>query len=119
MTREITNLGTTTLDCADFEIDGNRYTLYEPTGEVVRQYRNSVLNGATIGPDGKPQKLEGAADADSLLVALCLRDSDGKNVSLATVRGWPNRIQTPLADKARELGGLDLTEDEVTETAKN
>jgi hypothetical protein len=63
--------------------------------------------------------MEGLADAEPLLVSLCLfealRDGSGnpvseRNVPLVTVKSWPNRVQKRLFDWVREKSDLNPAE---------
>ena len=107
------DLETVTLPVA---VAGKKYTLREASGEAAAKYRNVMLEGTTLGPDGKPVSIRGLADAEALLVSLCLFAEDGRNVHLAIVKAWPNRIVKKLYDTAVQVS--DLGEDEEA-TAKN
>jgi hypothetical protein len=55
--------------------------------------------------------LGSVADAEPLLVSLCLYEvnKDGKrlgNVSLPTVLGWPPRVVRALFDRAKQISDL-------------
>lgn len=93
------------------EIDGTQFLLKEASGAAVAQFRNHTISkarmrdGEVVGIDG------GVADAESLLVSLCLYQlQDGKEVAavpLASVRAWPSRITSALFKRIKEVSGMD------------
>ena len=87
-----------------------QYTLREANGEAARQFNNARLERIKLGSDGKPQGVKGMADIESLLVSLCLFDSNDKPVPESTVKSWPYRIQKVLYARAKEISRLDETE---------
>lgn len=95
-------------------IHKKHYILKEASGGAVCTYRNAILKAMKPGPDGKPTAMEGLADAEPLLVSLCLverKEVDGKAVdqpvSLAQVRAWPNRVQKTLAERVKQISDLE------------
>lgn len=92
-------------------IEGQDYTLREASGDAACKYRNALIHGTVLGPNGKPQKLRNVADTEPLLVSLCLFDANGKNVPPERVRIWPSRIQAKLFNKAKEISDLDQQEE--------
>lgn len=108
--------------------DGSKkeFILREGSEDTIRQYRNIVLNGMTIGPDGKPSKIQGMADLDGFIVSQCLFECNGegealkKPVGINLVRSWPRRVVKPLAERAKEISDIDQeSENESEETVKN
>jgi hypothetical protein len=100
---------------------GRRYLLREATAAAACQYRNAVLRSTRLDQDGKPEYVDGLADAGPVLVAGCLFEVDGdglKPVPLATVRGLPSRVQEQLFDRAKRLSELDQRAP-TTDVAKN
>lgn len=102
----------TTFDFEEIEIDGKPYVLREPSGDAATKWRNTTTSGARLA-DGKVVGLSGIADADPLLVSLCLfecYENRGQTmerpVTLLQVRSWPDRIQKELAEAAKRLGNL-------------
>ncbi len=101
-------------------IGDDKYVLVEASGAAACEWQNSLLRGTRLGPDGRPESLDGMADAEPKLVSLCLFRilSDGPQiggrvpVALTTIKGWPGRVQRLLYKKAREISQLD---DEDTE----
>jgi hypothetical protein len=103
------------------KLGGRRYVLREATAAGACQYRNAVLRSTRLGPDGKPEYVDGLADAGPVLVAACLFELDGdglRPVSLATVRAMPARVQELLFKRAQRLSELDQPTPE-TDAAKN
>lgn len=105
---------------------GNKvYVLREPTGDAVVKWRNAQLRSSKM-VDGKLSSIDGMADAEPLLVSLCLFECrpqpDGTEVQYIvkenTVRAWPNRVQRALYDKVMELGHLNESGEETKETLR-
>lgn len=101
------------LDFGSFEpivlpvnILGENYLLREASGDAAARYNNAMLKCTTLGPDGRPARLDGLADVDPFLVSLCIVTATGKPVRLETVRSWPNRIVQMLAEKVKEISEL-------------
>ena len=99
---------TTERRAEDVEIDGVTYVLREATGEEAAKYRNHQMRNARIvdGKDGQAMTLGDHGDGPALLVSLCLVDTLGKPVPLATVKSWPARIVAALAERAEEISDL-------------
>ena len=103
------------------KVGAKEYVLREPSGDAAVKYRNAVMKSTKFTAEGKPTGIDGLADAEPLLVALCLfekgKDKDGNamftKVSVDMVRAWPARIQKKLFAKAQEMG--DLLEKETQE----
>lgn len=101
-----------------FNLKGKSYTLREASGSAACQYRNAVMNGMTLGPDGKPVKMEGLADSEPLLVSLCVFDDRQNPIALNKVRSWPNRVVKRLYEKAKKISQLDESPETVDELIK-
>lgn len=94
------------------------YVLREASGDASCKYRNAMLKSTRLGPDGKPVQIDGMADTEPLLVALCLfekRPQEGGGakevpVSVQEVRAWPGWLVKRLFDKAKEISNLDEKE---------
>ena len=99
-------------------IAGVDYELREASGDASAKYRNSMLACSTLGPDGKPTKMDGLADVDFYFLSLCLVDSrTNKCVAEMEIRSWPNRICETLIEELKLISGM--SDDEPEETAKN
>lgn len=105
-------------------IGKKRYMLREASADAVVKFRNALTANAQLGQGGRVSRIGNIADAEPLLVSLCiveLYDHDtGKGVEtkerpvpLSVVRSWPNRILKPLFDKVKEISAIH--EDEETE----
>lgn len=126
------NVDDITLYEVHFNVGDKTYILREASGGAVIKYRNKLLQGAKIGPDGKPTAIGvEMADAEPLLVSLCVfetiedkdrlkvgdsdylphirLDKSGKpiNVTMDVVTSWPHRLQRRLFDKIKEVSELD------------
>lgn len=100
-------------------IGEEEYELREASAAAACLWQNDFLSKAKIGPDGKIQSAKGIADSEPYLVSLCLFEKEsGKRVELSTVRSWPSRIVKDLFKKAKDISGLEDT-DEEKESAKN
>lgn len=98
---------------------GKKYLIREASGDAACKYRNAVFKSTTMGPDGKPVKIEGLADVQPLLVSLCLylvgeNGEVGQLVPLSVVRSWPDRIIRPLFQEIKRISVLDDTDDVET-----
>ena len=62
------------------------------------------------------QKIQGVADVNTLLLSYCLLDSEGKAVSIPTIKMWPDRIQTALTEKVKEISDLEDEETDLRES---
>ena len=102
------------------KIGEQRYVLREASEEAARQWNNAKLRAARMNADGKTTSIDGLADAEPLLVSLCLCMMDPKTgetrtdrnlnpvtVSQATVLSWPARVVKPLYEKALAISNLD------------
>lgn len=99
-------------------IAGAAYELREASGDASAKYRNAMLACSTLGPDGKPTKMEGLADVDFFLLSLCLFNSTSGNlVPECEVRSWPNRICETLIEELKLISGM--SEEDVEESSKN
>jgi hypothetical protein len=105
----------------EVKVKGKKYILREATGHAAAQYRNAALKAAKM-VDGKVVGMDGLADAEPLLVSLCLYEledlGNGKPprerpVPVQVVRGWPARLVTALFTKVRDIS--DLGEGETAE----
>lgn len=92
----------------------DEYVLREASGEAATIYRNAMLKATKLGENGKPESLDGFADAEPLLVSLCLFKREGVgfgSVSVNVVKSWPSRVQKKLFERAKEISDLDETDD--------
>lgn len=85
------------------------YVLVEATGEVAAKYQNAIFRSSRLD-DGKLIGMDGLADASLILVSGCLfpvKDGvRGPNVTLPTIKSWPNRIVKKLFETARDISDL-------------
>jgi hypothetical protein len=110
-----------------FPIQGKPYVLREASGDAVTKHRSVMLRALKMGANGRPVGIDAsAADAEALLVSLCLYDADeqghlrlDKNgnpdgrymVSIPRVKAWPARVQKALFNKIREISDMDESKD--------
>lgn len=88
-------------------VNGKQYWLYEASGAAAVAYRNACVACTTLGPNGKPSAIRNIADVEPLLVSLCLKDQDERNVSKTTIMQWPQRVQKALYAKVKTISQLD------------
>ncbi len=97
----------------DFPYKGKTYTLWEPSEEVSIQITDFQVRNPRTGPDGKTVvDIHRPHEARSLLLSLCVVDSEGKPVDLTTIRSWPRRTVEFLHTKAEEMQQLSKEETE-------
>jgi hypothetical protein len=103
------------------KINDKEHIVREATGAVAAAYRNAMLKGARLGPDGKSMHMEGGAEAEHVLVQGCLYDKSGRRYTLATIASWPNRVIKPLFNIAHEISDLKEadTEDSLEKQRKD
>ncbi len=99
-------------------IGDQKFTLQEANGEAEIQYRNSMFKSTKLDEEGNAVGYTNLADAEPLLVSLCLFDEKDKNPSVQTVRSWPSRIFGPLFDKVQEISDMGVTEDNIPRLEK-
>jgi hypothetical protein len=88
------------------QVGRQEYVLREANGAGARAYRNAMLRGARLGPDGKPVSIEGMADGELVLVQHCLVDKQGRQLHMQVLAGWPSRVLKALFQKAQEISDL-------------
>ena len=110
----------------DVSIDGKDYVLKEASASDAKEFRNAALKSFRFGEDGGPESIvgDGVADADILLVSLCLyekvENSEGETnlikVKKALVNSWPARVVKGLFEKAKDISDLgeDSDKDSLT-----
>lgn len=102
----------------DVTIDEEKYVLLEASGATGVDYTNSLVSGITYGENGKPQKLNGQASVQILLVGECLykiNPDTGKTFKTSVGQKWvrdtlSSRILKELFEAAKELSNIDETE---------
>lgn len=100
------------------KIAGVNYNLTEANEEVASRYQNKLLACYKISSDGKNTEFRnGIADVQSELVSNCLTTEDGKKVSITFIKSLPSRIVKTLADKVKEISGLE--KDDAEDSEKN
>lgn len=93
------------------------YTLREADEGAAVQYRSAGAACARFNPDtGKPERVEGLAALQPLLVSLCLYDNEkDQRVSLEFVKKLPPRIVKKLYEEAQVMSHL-IEGEETLET---
>lgn len=92
-----------------------QFVVREADAAAVCSYRNKMMSGAKLGPEGKPVSIDKIADAEPHLVWLCLREvlpTGEKELDLKDVRALPNRVQRRLFDWIKRVSELDVDETE-------
>ena len=102
-------------------IKDRNYLLLEASEDAARQYQNLLSKNTSIA-DGKVSGIQGPlADAQSLLISLCIFhasepgvDKPGQKVDIQTIRKWPHRVTKKLFVWIDE--NSELTEDDTEES---
>jgi hypothetical protein len=87
--------------------DKLNYTLRELTEGQSAEFTNARMNRVVLGPKGKPQKINGMGDLESLLVSMALVGEHDRPVHENTIRGWPHRVVKELYKLAQRISDLD------------
>ena len=96
-------------------VGSQQYVLREANGDTACKFQNARVARYEYNDEGKLVRLRDTADLEPFLVSLCLFMQDGVTpVSEVTIRSWPGKIQGKLYDRAKEISGLDETEDLAT-----
>lgn len=116
-----------------FAYKGVRYLLTEPSASAMSAWRNALLQGSEIGPDGKPVGIKIRAETDSLLVSRCLYSISGgiaetgeiergpestTPVSQEFVESLPHRLQSKMITAIREMGDMNALPDTLEDCDK-
>jgi len=97
-----------------YTIGEENYTLKEASGAVIVQYDNARYSKTRL-TGGKVSGLGNMGDLDPLLVSLCLFLGDATvPVPLTVIKNWPSRIVKALAEKVKEISGLEIEDEEET-----
>lgn len=102
-------------------IKGEDYILREASEDAICRYRNHNIRAARM-VDGRVVGMEDLADAEPLLVSLCLytTNKEGKShqqVALRTIRSWPHKVVKAIFARAKLISGLN--DDKPTDKDKN
>lgn len=96
------------------KIDDKDYILQEASGGAANVYNNDLLRGMTLGKDRRTYQSSGIAEINTRLLSQCLFEvieKDGKPtrelVNIVTIKKWPDRIQTKLIEKLKEISNVD------------
>ena len=95
-----------------FTIRETNYEAREASGGAVSRYKDSLLRGITMGPEGKPVKSEGVQSQELDLVASCVfYKEDGKKVPRDIVSSWPFRVTEDLVTRIKENSEMNDDDD--------
>ena len=97
------------------------YILLEADGSTGTAYRNAVVEGMTLGENGKPTSINGVGSLPVMLVSKCLRllkkdaqgNSTGERLPVAEnkVAQFPERVVKALFERAKEISELGEEDD--------
>ena len=80
-----------------------------------------MFEGVTLGEGGKPQGIRGLADADSLLLSLCIYrlikdETEEKRIPIphTTILTWPRKVVKALSDKVKKMSDMDVDDETKT-----
>lgn len=94
------------------KIGAENYVLREATSEVAVKYRRFIISSRRT--DGKGYKVD-LAEAEPVLVSMCLFKEDGKLAGEAFVKKLPERILKTLFIKARDMSKMNESGDKEEE----
>lgn len=98
---------------APVKLAGKAYVMVEASEAAAAKYRNFAARQVKYTPEGKLAGVGDVADAQALLVSLCLFEAEGRvPVPVQIVRGWPARVVGPLFEAAKRMGGIDQETEE-------
>jgi hypothetical protein len=110
----------TSIKFMEVEIDGKDYKLHGLTGAQRAEHLTSQNSNMRFSPKGDLLGMKNFSGFESNLVALSLRDSEGKPISVSIIESWPADVVTTLATEVRKMSGMATPENpEPVETAKN
>lgn len=89
----------------EIKLDGKIYILSEASADIGTRYRDGLASKIRM-KDGKPSGIDGFADLEFPLVSGCLT-LDGVSVQVDQLRKWPYRVIKTIADRIKEVSGLD------------
>lgn len=92
--------------------DGTKYILREASEDQAVKFKNAQMSRVLLGPQGKPQKIDGMGDLEPMLVAMLLVGENERPINENLVRGWPSRMVRKLFDAAKDISGLNETSPE-------
>ena len=113
---QVTYLEDKTVQEFRYNLGGNAYILRPARGKAAMQYRNETFKAARLNQAGQTT-FDGLANAESLLVSLCLRklatiNKDGAMVEVEftvprqVIEDWPYKTMKALYEKAQEISQL-------------
>jgi hypothetical protein len=118
-----------TLDEVTFpvKINGENYLLVEADAGTAERYKaltldNVVMTQGHKGQGNKIERLTAMAQIENFVVSRCLKKIDAAgarhDVSIETIKKWPNRVVRPLYDKISQISSLTESDEEKSK-AKN
>lgn len=102
------------------EIDNEDYILQEATGGSANVYNNDLQRAGRLNHESHSVTTTGTAEINTRLLSSCLRKikhvesqpDELEAVPIDVIKLWPERIQSTLIDKLKEISNVD---DVVTE----
>lgn len=101
-------------------LGGESFTLREADGEATIRYRNAISNSIRV-VDEKPTGVSNIADAEFLLLSLCLFKDVGKNVLVAPsyLKRLKGSVLRKLIEAVKEISGLGERKGDEEDVLKN
>jgi hypothetical protein len=90
-------------------IAGEQYTLREASLATGIKLRDAHANAAIV-QNGVVIGTRGTAGIEPTIISECLFDAEGKNVPVAKIRLWPDKVTSALFNKIRDLSGYSAVE---------
>jgi len=97
------------------KIDKEDYVLREASGGSANVYNNDLQRATKVNQGGKGFTTTGVAEINTRLLSYCLfkiKKEEGQLddlvlVPLDTIKKWPDRIQSTLIEKLKEISNVD------------
>lgn len=86
-------------------VGDKEYVLREASEGAAVRYRDAIFQSTKFSK-GKLSGMVGLAEAEPLLVSLCLFEGGDKPVPLNVIKCWPARIVKAMFEKAKDISDL-------------
>lgn len=98
-----------------FTYDGKPYLAREASADAARQFDNAKYRAGRWTDDGKTRVVEGLADAELVLLSLCVFEvyehpkegTKERPVAQVQLKTWPARVTRKLFEAIKEASQLD------------
>lgn len=87
--------------------DGKKFIMREPSGAAEIAYRKELFGATTVNDNGQVEFVKALADAEPMLVSLCLFAEDGSHPTVEYTAAIPNTVFKKLVKWCKENGELE------------